>query len=338
MKAIRLYLLLFLVLVAAAGIVIWLKEPWSTLPKDETAFAVADTAAVYRIAIADMRGRKVVYQRAGHRWKVNDKYYVRKDYMDVLLSTIHRVRIQYPVADAAQATVITSMTNHNKKVEIYDRKGRLLKSYYVGGPTLDNRGTYMLLEGSRRPYVTVIPNFIGTLQSRYSTDEEKVRDTNIFRYRPGEIRRIKLTYTGKPDSSFALEVLAADSFAVSNGLNQILASENMDKKKIYEYLNLFRHLNVETYANELPKKDSILQTTPYCELEVLDGAGNTRSLTCFRMPRTQHTVIQYDREGKPVLFDPDRFYVFIDPDNDFAIIQKFHFGPVFQHFQHFVRK
>lgn len=336
MKSLRIYLLLFVLLAVAAGAVIWLKAPWTTLPADETAFAVADTAAVYRIAIADMQGKKVVIQRTGSRWMVNDRHYVRKDYMDVLLSTLHRVRIQYPVAEAAQATVIRSMTNHNKRVEIFDRRGRLLKAYFVGGPTLDNRGTFMLLEGSRRPYVTVIPNFIGTLQSRYATDEEKIRDTNIFSYRPGDLRRITINYTTSPDSSFTLHVLAADSFVLENGLRHAAASDRMNKQKIYDYLNLFRQLNVEAYANDLPKKDSILSTVPYCILSVEDARGNRRTLTCFRMPRTQHTVLQYDREGHPVLFDPDRFYTYIQPDNDFAIIQRFHFGAVFQTFRDFL--
>ncbi|MCS6916455.1 MAG: DUF4340 domain-containing protein [Chitinophagales bacterium] len=338
MKSTRIYLLLFVLLAALAGIVIWLKAPWTTLPADETAFAIEDTAAVYRIAIADMQGRRIVYQRSGNRWIINDKYYARKDYMDILLSTLHRVRIQYPVADAAQATVITAMTNHNKRVEVYDRRGRLIKAYFVGGPTLDNRGTYLLLEGSRKPYVAALPQFVGTLQSRYSTEEEKVRDTNIFRYRPGELRRIALTYAKSADSSFILEVYSADSMIIRNGKGDVATGDRINKANLYGYLNLFSTLNAEVYANDLPKKDSILQTTPYCELEVLDAHGSRKSVTCFRMPRTQHTVLQYDREGNPVLFDPDRYYALIRPEYDFAIVQQFHFGRVFKNFYYFLNR
>jgi hypothetical protein len=80
------------------------------------------------------------------------------------------------------------MASNNKKVEIYDKNGAIMRSYLVGGPTLESNGTYMLMNQSKTPFVTNIPGFIGVLDTRYSTDEEEIRSRNIFSFRENDIK------------------------------------------------------------------------------------------------------------------------------------------------------
>src|SRR4030095_4963335 len=134
------YFLLLLVLGIAVYFIMSQKSS-GTLNKKEASFAVDDTAAIGKIFIADMKGAKVVLERKDNTWTVNGKYNARGDYMNSLLSTIKRVNIGYPVPEAARKTVITNMASENKKVEIFDKSGALMKSYFVGGPTLESNGT-----------------------------------------------------------------------------------------------------------------------------------------------------------------------------------------------------
>ncbi|MCB9291126.1 MAG: hypothetical protein H6560_27725 [Lewinellaceae bacterium] len=49
--------------------------------------------------------------------------------------------------------MVESLATEGMKVELYDKDGGLLKAYYVGGSTSDERGTYMIMEGAEQPYV-----------------------------------------------------------------------------------------------------------------------------------------------------------------------------------------
>jgi hypothetical protein len=95
MKKNLVYLLLLALL--GAGVYFFVaKRSSGTLKEKEKAFAVDDTAAVYKVFIADMKGRKVVMGRSKNTWILNDKYEVRSDYIQTLLSTIKRVNTRYP--------------------------------------------------------------------------------------------------------------------------------------------------------------------------------------------------------------------------------------------------
>lgn len=141
------YLLILIILTTAA---LLLRKQWGTLSVDETAFAIEDTAAIGKIFIADMQGGKVILTRNNQYWTVNDKYIVRNDYMPTLLSTLKNLSVDRPVPDAAQANVLKEMASHNKRVEVFDRKGKLLKAYFVGGSSLDALGTYMVMDKAKK--------------------------------------------------------------------------------------------------------------------------------------------------------------------------------------------
>ncbi len=336
MKHTPIYLLLFLLLTLGAVVVVVMERP-STLNKKDTAFGIDDTAQVGKIAIADMQGHKVVLQRVSEgQWIINDKFPARRDYIETLLGTIKRVTASYPVPESAQSTVVKAMASNNKRVEIFDRKGKRLKAYYVGGATLDQLGTYMMMVGSEKPYVVVIPGFFGTVHTRYATDEERIRDTNILRFTTRQLREIQLTYLNKPDSSFLIRMQTPDTISLFVGDQKPVPNHLIDREKVLAYLRLFRSVNAETFANTLPKKDSILGTSPYAILSVTPTEGPTRQLTLFRMPRTQHTVLQYDSLGNPVLFDPDRYYAWLEPQKEFMIVQQFHFGPLLRNGSYFL--
>ena len=123
MKRNLIYFIILIALVVGAYFLV-IRKPWGTLNVDETAFAVDDTASIGKIFIADMQGKKVILERQKNFWIVNGKFPVRNDYMEMLLSTIKRVTINYPVPQTAMNMVVKEMASHNKKVEIYDRNGK----------------------------------------------------------------------------------------------------------------------------------------------------------------------------------------------------------------------
>src|ERR1041385_2636241 len=105
MKRNLLYLLILVALAVGAYFLV-IKKPWGTLKVDETAFAVEDTSSIGEIFIGDMKGEKILLERTKDGWMVNQKYPVRNDYIEKLLSTIKNVVVSYPVTEAAQNTVV----------------------------------------------------------------------------------------------------------------------------------------------------------------------------------------------------------------------------------------
>lgn len=331
-----LYFLLLLALTTAVYFLV-IKKPSSTLKEAEKSFAIEDTASIYKIFIADMEGKKVLLKRTGDHWTVNDHLEVRTDYMKSLLSTIKRLNVSYPVPAAAEKTVITALASTNKKVEIYDQEGTLIKSYFVGGGTLDSEGTYFLMNGSAHPYVVTVPAFEGVLDTRFVTDEQVIRSTAIFRMRSNEISMITVEYPYQPDSSFTLKVLGADSFEVSNNGKKVLTNGHFNKERVHNYVALYSSVYCESFVNNLPKRDSVLQTPPFCRITVTNRQQQTQSVTCYHMPRNS-TSEQFDAKGNELRHDADRFFATIHNNFDFVILQHFHFGRLLKSFAYFSPK
>jgi hypothetical protein len=171
-------------------------------------FAVADTASVNKIFLADKNGNSITLERqvAGH-WTVNGKYHVRPDALQTLLSTIKKIDIKEPIGKNAQNNVIKRLAAKAVKCEIY-QNNKLTKAYYVGTETPDQTGTYMILidletmKPSEKAFVTYIPGFEGYLTTRYFVEERGWRDRTVFQYIPNAIKSVKVEAPSNPEYNY----------------------------------------------------------------------------------------------------------------------------------------
>ncbi len=329
------------VLILLAGITWWMvaEDRSGTLDQDEQQFAIDDTAAIGKIFMADMGELEITLERTGGFWMVNQKYKVREDGIDLLLRTLKNIRVDYPVTKAAHDNVVKLLATDATKVEVYDRENRLLKAYYVGGPTPDNKGTNMILENAKRAYVIHIPGFQGYAGSRYFLDETAWRDRTVFRYKPHQIKKVRLEYTLKPQHSFELLVVQKDSVRV-RPLNDSLSFEGQSVDQLFakRYLTYFNRLNAEGYENTYGKKDSVLATQPFLRVAVTNHDGLTKKANVFFKPVTERTKYQFDERGNRVKFDEDRYFALINENKDFVMIQHFNFGKIMVPIERFFLK
>ena len=100
--------------------------------------------------------------------------------------------------------VLDDIITNSVKVEIYHKNGEKLRSFYIGGVDMDGQGTYMMMENSNEPYVTHIPNFIGTLKPRFFTDELDWRDRWIYQFEPEDIKELTMDYPLQTSKSFKI--------------------------------------------------------------------------------------------------------------------------------------
>ena len=164
-------------------------------------FAVEDTANIDKIILSDTYGGEVRIKREGSVWVSEEAECIQQHLVQTMLETIRHIKVKGPVPKNAIETVNKNITVHHKKVEIY-LKGELAKTWYIGNPTPDHYGTYMLLKDpvkgkSPEPFIMYLPTMHGSLKTRFITDPREFVCTNVFDYRPENIQSVlRFGHTG----------------------------------------------------------------------------------------------------------------------------------------------
>lgn len=336
MKKNRITLLLFLLLAALAAY-LWMNRSGSTIKGELRDFAFADTASIDKLFLADKDGRQVtIVKNPDYTWTVNGKFLARKDAIDVLLQTIKAVEVRSPVGKNLYNNTMKLMATKSVKLEIY-AKGELVKTYYVGHPTMDNLGTFMYLEGSSTPFITHIPGFNGFLSTRYFASEAEWRDKSIYRFEPRRIVEVTIDEKFRPQRSFRVFREADSTYHASFYLTgKVIEPLNINAVK--KFLTAFQATYFERLDHDIPafRRDSVIKAGPFAVIMVKTDQGKSVQLTCYRKPVSSQSRLQLDLEGKTLPFDYDRFYGISSEDTSMMVCQYFHFDRIFKDPQGFI--
>lgn len=318
---------ILIALVIVAGIAYWLmsRNSWSTFKGDLKEFAIKDTATITRMFFADKRGNKVLLQRNEQKiWMVDNKFIADQDKVNLILSTMHDVEVKNPIAETEHNSVVSILATQGIKAEFYAGE-KLIKTIYVGSSTPDQVGTYMLVDGSAKPYVTHINGFVGYLTPRFISKQKLWKSKQIFNLNANEIKSISIQYPMDMKQSFTIE----------NGITPILRSNNIamkaDEKFLKYYLGSFRNIFFEGYIESTQaEKDSVHRLTPFCVIEVIKANGEKIALQVNVKAIDSHTKLHYDDQGKAMQFDTEKYFAFINNDSDMVLIQQYVFGKLFK--------
>jgi len=331
MKRNKLTLIVTLVL-ALIALILVLNNKNFTIRKELHNFALADTSNVTKIFLADKLNQKVTLSRKSEgSWMVNDKFYARKDAIDLLLKTMINLAVKEPVATAAHNNIVKLMAARSVKCEIYQKVYRinfagiklfkhekLTKVYYVGDATMDNLGTFMLMKNSTVPFVTYLPGFRGFVSTRYSAREDDWRSHNLFNCSPREIRSVKIEYFNKPAESFIASVDDSRRFKLVSLINnQSIA--NFDPVKIMDLYTAISNAKFETLLNNIVDKkqiDSISSSQPMSIITLTDKMGKVYVAKAF----IKIIEDEVEMSGKKE-YDTNRFYITLNDGKDFVLAQ-----------------
>ncbi|MFA5814927.1 MAG: DUF4340 domain-containing protein [Bacteroidales bacterium] len=303
----------------------------SSIKRELRDFAVEDTASIDRIFMVRKDNQQVTLTRRNDHWMVNDKYVVRTDAIDNLLKTLNRVRVKSPVSTSMLDNAVRMLATRNTKVEVYHKK-KLLKTIYVGGPTQDQMGTFMMLEGSSVPFVVDIPGFTGYLSTRFFVDEISWRSTEIFKYNFNDIKAISVINEDNPKASFHLASSGNNQYSLTLPEGMKIPG-TLDTVGVRFYISQFEKVNFEFFADSTPQriKDSLLAAKPYRILTLNDNSGNTRKVIAWKRIANG----KLDSEGNPLIWDDERMWALID-DKSWVVIQFYVFNSLFANSNNFV--
>lgn len=285
----------------------------TTLLAAERRFKVENTDEIYKIFIADRKGTQTTLERKDGYWLYNGKYPARPNAVDNVLDAVRRIEIQYKPPTAAVNNMIKSLATDGIKIEIYNKTGKLLQSYYIGGATADERGTYAIKDGAEQPYVVSIPGWEGNLRFRFNLQGDDWRDKTIFAENAADIQSVTIEYPKNRDQSFRLE-REGNTYRITPFYDVTPVIRRPYKEgSVERYLEGFRSLGAEAFENENPARDSIKQLLPFSTITLKTSARAEKKVQLFPIYTTSNQV--------------ERYYAEVN-NGDFMLVQHLVFGKI----------
>jgi len=343
-KNIIIFIIVILLMVIAVFLVY--NQSNGTFKDKDKDFAIQDTASITKIFLADKNDNTVLLEKTGEgAWLLNSEFKVRNSGVNMLLETVKNLVPKYPVPESAHNTIVSHLAVNSVKVEIYQMVYRidlfglqlfshekLTKTYYVGGATPNNLGTYMLMEGADIPFVVHILGFRGYVAPRYTTIAKNWRDHAIFQVNISDISSITMEFPKNPENAYKIvnENRKLSLFKLET--NEVLPQ--YDTLKLLNFLTSFADIRFEAFLNEMEihRKDSIINSTPEHIITVMNNEGVSTEIVTFLKPNDNRT---FDMEGKLYVHDLDRMYALVNDRNDFVLIQYYVFDKVLRPLSYF---
>lgn len=308
-----------LILVVIITCIILLQQK-NTLEDEMSNFSIENIDDVNQIYFADRLNNEVTLIKKNNSWMVDEKYPVREEAIELLFSTLEKMKIKYPVSESMHNSVIKELATQGVKLELYGGDNSLMKTIYIGGETADFLGTYMMIEGSKKAYVMHLPGFNGFLSPRFNIDGRKVtnqiwRSRKIFK--ESMIDSLRIEFHDEPTKNFFLSIKES---LIIYGNNQ---KQKIDSNSIKNYLKLINNINCEGYVNDLKSRDSILTSKALHTFTIYYSDKTSVKLNTFRKKWRHKTYITETQSQ----YDVDRLYGY--NGSDFMLIQNYAFNPVF---------
>lgn len=246
-------------------------------------FNIEDTGKVDRIFMVDKENKTLDLTREkGNKWIVNGKFPANKYNVNLLLNTMHMMRIKSPVARSAEENIIKKLATKSVKVEAYDGD-ELMKTFYIGGVTQNQTGTYALLEGSSKPFIIEIPGFRGYLSSRFHAVENLWRSSRIFQYDETELKQINVKVGSRTSQSFEVKVNGIGKFELFDANNR--KAKSFDTLSVRRFVKEFRH---KAYSRIYPKEmqvkaDSVYNSRYFYRFNVELKTGRNMELSLHKV-------------------------------------------------------
>ena len=322
--------LIALVLLTIAALTYYFlnKKPLGINYKDIADFSIDDTAHIDKIFIADRQGKTIELDKIGAKnWIINKNKLADFSKVELLLYTVKNMKVLRPVPASEHNTAVGDLATLGIKAQFYIN-GELFKTFYVGSGTQEQNGTYMLIEGSSKPYAVHIPGFFGFLTPRFISDSLVWRDRTVFNFLPNQIKSIEVKYTNDTKGFFI------DNTNLQNP--QILYLNQQpkpitDKQFLKFYIASFKNLNFDGYDENQSQNliDSVLKTNIIASLKIVDLNGKEHHLKLYNKAIDKHTKnIVDETTGKELAYDSERYWAFFNNDKSLMLVQHYNFGKV----------
>ncbi|MEL6669872.1 MAG: hypothetical protein AAFP08_12930 [Bacteroidota bacterium] len=292
-------------------------------------FAVENTDRIQRIFIAKRDGDQVDLHRSGDTWLVDGQLPTSETAMKNLLDAISRVDIQSIPNYASTPSLVRNISSNGILVRLFGSGDQLLKSYYVGGSSPNELGTYMILEDSEQPYIAHIPGWDGNLRFRYNLTPDEWRTKWYFQYEPEEIQSVTVEYPSERARSFRLDRQDED-FLLSPFYDNInLPARPMSMGTAEQYLVRLPKLYLNRYRNEqTDERAEFTQRLPFVTIQVTPIDGEPETLKIYPNFKSR-TISQNPNTGEIYDETPlNGYFALLNDDQDWGLFAETNVDPL----------
>lgn len=211
--------IIVLVLAMATGLGYWGVKQYAlnaeNLARD---FSFKKTESITHITLSNQKGKHVSLRMKDKdgNWIFEKKYTVGDEAIHLLLDALKRMETLGLVPQAGIENVVRDLLKTHFKIEIFTGGDKPAKAFYLRGPTLDNQGTYMLMEidgkPTQVPFITYIPGRRAYLTARLMWILYTGVTPWIFPYAVNEISEFSLIYSSENEKSFTITKSAPTHF------------------------------------------------------------------------------------------------------------------------------
>ena len=349
MKKSNKWMIIIAAVLVGVAIYIWNHHYISITQGEAADFQVWDTATVTKFYLADRDDHESLLERQPDgSWMLNGTYKAHPKQVQVLLSTLYKVRIKMPVSRASHDNIVKQLAVNSTKVEVYQIVPRInlfnriklfpheerTKVFYVGDATKDSSGTFMLKEGADKAYIVYIPGFRGFITTRFTALPDDWRDHVIFNATMADIQSVSVEFNREPESSFRVESTGRHQYAMTRLIDNTPIA--FDTMKVINLMSSFSDLRFESLINNLVSQerfDSITQSPYLHRITLTKKDGSTTQMTTFEKLVTNTSILEIegrvDENGNPLdPIDHDRIYGLINDGRDLVFVQYYVFDKV----------
>ncbi len=302
------------IILILAGLGLYLLYQKNSIPDlaAEYRYAIDDVGQIHKIKIHyRLMDPDILLERKQHFWLVNGKYRAREDAISNLLSVIRQIELQFIPNAAARQNMIRDLASTGTKVEIFDKQDKLLKSYFIGGVTPDERGTFIIMEGSQSPSVVTQAAIDGSIRPYFIMPEIEWRDRIIFREDPDKIEELTVEYPDQENLSFSLRRQNGD-FHVFPLEDDLKIQGRIQKPGAVEaYLQKYRLLGAEALQNDPATIESLLPSVPFVKITLDRSDQSTYAVQLYPVKMDAEATISQRIER----------YHLLDSEGDLFLVQ-----------------
>ncbi len=266
------YIILLLILLLG-GIAYYLSIPKrGDFLKYERDFSIENFRDIHTIFVTKRNPRYhfILEKKAKNRWTVNGMP-ANMRIVKGMLATLHDLQIQYKPSHKAYTNVMYNLANHALKVEAYDKSGKLMKAFYIGGTPPDSYGSYAMMAGSDQPFVIHRKLMDNDIRPVFDLKVDQLRDPFLFPYKPVEIKSFSVDYPYDSKDGFILKRTKGDDFRLESIDKQqasVPSGMQANQSLMQNYLHKLRKVEIEGFINQHPLRDTLSTVIPFANINL----------------------------------------------------------------------
>ena len=317
MKRSILLLILFLILTAVVLYTFVIKgDTKNEIPYAQD-FAIENVDDIHQVFIVHRDGKQIKLERGPKFWTVNGDFRARESAINLMLQTTREMKVKYIPPEAMLPRIQENLATKGMKITYFDKQGKPMKTFYMGSGDNSGYGTFMVMENSDDPFAVHVPGFVGGLRARFRLTEEEWRDRHIFDLRLRIPQSVVMQYPAQSDKSFELKKVGR-KYEIT--LLESGETITIEKKELAEvYLKSFGKLIAESIESGHPRKDSIIQSNPFCMIDFDQGSDDALHYVVFPDYNEQYLKgLTGELEGSDSIL---RFFIYSPESGELTLIQ-----------------